>query len=182
MLCPEFNMHRMVKQYTNEYYLVAHNRFRQLSAEGGAKAMQLAAWLDKVEKAWPQLRIESLGENVPEIELGAHLEVSARVFLGGLEPADVTVETLLGRMSADGEIIDFVAVPMESHHDGDAGRYVFQSVVQPTSQSGMYGYGIRVLPRPPYSLSPFLPGLILWAGDNLPQEAESFSAKSGSGA
>jgi glycogen phosphorylase len=181
MLCPEFNMHRMVKQYTNEYYLVAHNRFRQLSAEGGAKAMQLAAWLDKVEKAWPQLRIESLGETVPEIELGAHLEVSARVFLDGLEPADVTVETLLGRMSADGEITDFVAVPMQSHHDGAAGTYVFHSVVQPTSQSGMYGYGIRVLPKPPDSLSPFLPGLILWAGDNLPQKAESFSARSGSG-
>jgi glucan phosphorylase len=43
MLCPEFNMHRMVKQYTNEYYLVAHNRFRELSAQNGAKAMQLAA-------------------------------------------------------------------------------------------------------------------------------------------
>jgi glycogen phosphorylase len=73
MLCPEFNMHRMVKQYTNEYYLVAHNRFRELSAQNGAKAMQLAAWLSKVENAWPRLRIDSVDESAPELELGASL-------------------------------------------------------------------------------------------------------------
>ena len=37
----------MVKQYTNEYYLLAHNRFRELNAENGAKALQLAAWLGR---------------------------------------------------------------------------------------------------------------------------------------
>ena len=104
MLCPEFNMHRMVKQYTNEYYLVAHNRFRDLNAQNGAKAMQLAAWLSKVEKAWPRLRIDSVDESAPELALGARLELSAKVFLDTLTPEDVTVESVMGRVRADGGV------------------------------------------------------------------------------
>ena len=58
-LCPEFNMHTMVKQYTNEYYLVAHNRYEGLRSGEAARAVQLAAWLGRLEKAWPTLRVES---------------------------------------------------------------------------------------------------------------------------
>jgi starch phosphorylase len=163
VLCPEFNMHRMVKQYTNEYYLVAHKRFRDLNAENGFKGVQLAAWLSKMERAWPRLRIDSVEESVPEIELGACLEMSATVFLDTLTPDDVTVESVVGRMSADGEITDFVARPMQSFQQDSPGRFIFHSVVQPTSRSGLYGYAIRLLPKNPHLLSPFLPGLILWA-------------------
>jgi starch phosphorylase len=181
MLCPEFNMHRMVKQYTNEYYLVAHNRFRDLQAENGSKAMQLAAWLSKVGKAWPRLRIDSVDESDSELELGGRLEVSARVFLDTLTPEDVTVQCVVGRVSADGEIIDFVTTSMQSREPGSSSSYVFHAVVQPTARSGMYGYAIRVLPRHAHSLSPFLPGLILWAGNGLSQQANCLAAKSGVG-
>jgi len=37
ILCPEFNMHRMVKQYTNEYYMVAHNRYLDLGRKMGPR-------------------------------------------------------------------------------------------------------------------------------------------------
>jgi len=37
--------------------------------------------------------------------------------------------------------------------------------IQPVAQSGLYGYGyaIRVLPKHSDALTPFVPGLILWA-------------------
>ena len=181
MLCPEFNMHRMVKQYTNEYYLVANNRVRDLQAENGSKAMQLAAWLSKVEKAWPLLRIDSVDESDSELELGGRLEVSASVFLETLTPEDVTVECVVGRVSANGEITDFVSTSMQSREPDSSGSYVFHTVIQPTTRSGMYGYAIRVLPRHAHSLSPFLPGLILWAGNGLSQPANRLAAKSGVG-
>ncbi|MGB9284922.1 MAG: alpha-glucan family phosphorylase [Candidatus Sulfotelmatobacter sp.] len=167
-LCPEFNMHRMVKQYANEYYLVAHDRFHDLSAEKGAQAVLLAAWLGKVQEAWPRLRIESVTDGFSEIELGARLEVSAKVFLDSLTPDDVTVETVLGRLSADGEITDFVTTAMHPCQQNSAGSCNFHSVVQPTVRSGMYGYAIRVLPKHPRLQRPFLPGLILWAASSSP--------------
>jgi starch phosphorylase len=179
MLCPEFNMHRMVKQYTNEYYLVAHNRFRELNAENGGKGIQLAGWLTKVEEAWPRLRIESVDESVPEIELGTRLEVSARVFLDTLTPEDVTVESVMGRLRANGEIVDYVTNPMQSSQQDSNGRYVFGCVVQPTVRSGVYGYAIRVLPKNIYLLNRFLPGLILWAGDSAPGHAHRLATYGG---
>ena len=51
-LCPEFNMHRMVKQYAEAYYLVTHGRYLNLSAEESVRARRLAEWLTKVEAAW----------------------------------------------------------------------------------------------------------------------------------
>jgi glycogen phosphorylase len=175
-LCPEFNMHRMVKQYTNEYYLVAHNRFCDLNAEGGSKGVQLAEWISKIEKAWPRVRIDSVDESVPEIELGGSLEISVTVFLDTLTPEDVTVESVMGRMSSEGEITDFLATPMQSHRQDSPGRYVFQSIVQPAARSGIYGYAVRLLPKRSRLLNPFLPGLILWAEDRSSQRASSLGA------
>ena len=37
-LCPAFNMHRVVKEYASGSYLTAHELFRQLTADGGARA------------------------------------------------------------------------------------------------------------------------------------------------
>ena len=164
-LCPQFNMHRMVKQYTNEYYVTAHKRFGELSADHGRKATQLAAWLSRVAQAWPQMRIESVSGGTAEIELGTGFEVAATVLLGSLTPDDVAVEVVMGRLSADGRLAEFVTSLMQAEGQGQGagGRYVFKSTVQPTAHSGRYGLAVRVLPRHVDAQSRFLPGLILWA-------------------
>jgi starch phosphorylase len=166
ILCPEFNMHRMVKQYTNEYYLAAHHRYLDLRSEGASKAKALTAWLSKVEKAWLRLRVESVEDSVSEIELGGQVQLSARVALDSLTPEDVVVESVIGRVNADGEFTDFAASPMQACGQNSPGSYTFQCAIQPKVGSGLYGYAIRVLPRHPSALSRFLPGLILWAGDS----------------
>ena len=169
VLCPEFNMHRMIKQYTNEYYLVAHNRYCELSAEDGSKAKAFTEWLYRVEAAWPHLRVESVEDSVPEVDLGGQVKLSARVFLDSLTPEDVAVESMMGRVNADGELTDLAATPMRACEQISPGSYPFQCSIQPKARSGLYGYAIRVLPRHRSALSSFLPGLILWAG-NCPAE------------
>jgi starch phosphorylase len=164
-LCPQFNMHRMVKQYANEYYTAAHRSFCDLSAGSGAKAVELAAWHQKVQDAWPRMRIDSVGESTAEIELGSQFEAEARVFLDSLTPDDVAVEVVMGRLNADGELTDFGVVTMQVCGQ-DAGNYVFKSTVQPSARSGKYGYAIRVLPKHAHAQSRLLPGLILWAENN----------------
>jgi len=161
-LCPQFNMHRMVKQYANEYYTAAHRSFCDLSAGSGAKAVELAAWHQKVQDAWPRMRIDSVGESTAEIELGSQFEAEARVFLDSLTPDDVAVEVVMGRLNADGELTDFGVFTMQVCGQ-DAGNYVFKSTVQPSARSGKYGYAIRVLPKHAHAQSRLLPGLILWA-------------------
>ena len=167
-LCPEFNMQRVAMQYAEESYLIAHERFRSLSAANATRGREVAAWLRKVETEWPRLSVESVGEGVSEISLGEEVLVSAKVTLNSLSPDDVEVQVLTGLVGADGGLKDPVVTPMRLSERDAAGTYMFQTVVQPSARSGLHGYAIRLLPKHADSISPFLPGLIKWAQASSP--------------
>jgi starch phosphorylase len=170
-LCPEFNMHRMVKQYADGYYLVAHRRFLNLEAENAAKARQLAAWLSKVETAWPLVRTDSAQNDVSEIRLGDQIVVSARVALNTLAPEDVAIQVVTGWVDAEGEIQNPVVIPMRLVEQDGGGVSLFRAIVTPSIRTGLHGYAIRVLPQHPDLISSFLPGLITWASSARKQAA-----------
>jgi starch phosphorylase len=163
-LCPEFNTHRMVKQYAEAYYLVTHHRYLSLSGEDSSRARRLAEWLTKVETAWPLIHVTPVKHDVSEIRLGDQILVSARVALNHLTPEDVAVQVVSGSIDASGEITNPVTIPMQpSERDGSGGD-LFQAVLKPSTKTGLHGYSIRVLPRHPDLISSFLPGLITWTG------------------
>jgi glycogen phosphorylase len=162
-LCPEFNMHRMVTEYINEYYVRADQRYRSLSHDNAGKTRQFAAWLEQVRATWPLLKVEVVRESVREVSLGNELEVWAHVNLNTLASNDISVELLTGRVDADGEITRPLITPMLPVGKDDRGREIFHVQVSPSAGSGMYGYAIRVLPQHPDCVTPFIPKLILWA-------------------
>jgi glycogen phosphorylase len=164
-LCPEFNMHRMVMQYTDEYYLAAHRRHLRLRADNTARARNLAAWRTRVEAAWPRLQIKSVSNGNGEFNLGNELPVSASVFLDVLTPDDVSVQILSGRVDAHGEIKSPEITPMESCANEDNNCYRFQASLH-TAKSGFFGYALRILPHHPDAVTPFMPLLITWAPDS----------------
>ena len=161
-LCPEFNMHRMVTQYINEYYVAADHRYRSFSNENEVRTRQFSAWLQRVQAAWPLVEVESVCESVCEVSLQNRLELSAQINLNTLTPEDIAVEVVTGRVDADGEIRNARVTAMEPAGKDTSGKYRFHCCVQPMG-SGMYGYAVRVLPRNSDSVSPFIPGLISWA-------------------
>jgi glycogen phosphorylase len=162
-LCPEFNMHRAVMQYSDRYYSTAHRHYLALCELNGSRAKQLAAALCKLQSAWPQLTIEALVDGAPEIGLGEQIQLSARIRLGPLSPDDVLTQALIGRVDSSGEITDPAIIPMHARPQGDLGSYLFEAAVQPSTGSGLYGYAIRVLPRDFEYMSPFWTGLVKWA-------------------
>ena len=162
-LCPEFNMHRMVMQYATEYYLAAHRRSGRLQAENAVLTRHFAAWLARVKAAWPQVSVESSTEDISEIHLGEKLEVSARVSLNGLSPSDVMVHVVTGQVNGDGDMAEITVVAMDPKGRDPSGNELFRAIVQPSSRSGLHGYAIRVVPRNPEAVNPFIPGLIAWA-------------------
>jgi glycogen phosphorylase len=161
-LCPEFNMHRMVKQYAEAYYLVTHKRYLNLSAEESLRAKRLADWLIKVEAAWPSVHVDPVKNDVSEISLGEQILVSARVALNDLTPEDVAVQIVSGSIDASGEITNPGTIPMQPTGKDGSGD-LFQAVWKPSTKTGLHGYAIRVLPRHADLISSFLPGLITWA-------------------
>ncbi|MBZ5687254.1 MAG: alpha-glucan family phosphorylase [Acidobacteriia bacterium] len=161
-LCPEFNMHRMVKQYAEAYYKVTHTRYLTLNGEDSARVRRLSNWLAKVDAAWPALRLDPVPNAVSEIRLGDQIQLSARVTLNDLTPEDVLVQVVAGSIDAAGAIMNPVTISMQpSGRDGSA--EVFQAALRPSTKTGLHGYSIRILPKHPDLISAVLPGLITWA-------------------
>jgi glycogen phosphorylase len=170
-LCPEFNMHRMVMQYASEYYVVAHRRHQRLHAEHAARAKNFAAWQRRMEVTWPRLRMESIPAANSEVAIGEDLIVSAKVFLDSLTPDDVIVQILEGHVDAHGEIQEPVVTQMEPQGRDGSGSVLYRAALH-SDRSGLRGYGIRLLPNHPDAVTPFMPGLILWAGEAIASTPE----------
>jgi starch phosphorylase len=164
-LCPEFNMHRMVMQYADEYYLAAHRRHLRLQADNASHARNFAAWRARVEAAWPRLQLKSVSGSLDEVNLGNEIQISASVFLDSLTPQDVSVQILSGRVDALGEIKNPDITPMDTSENEGAGCCRFHASLR-TAKSGFFGYAIRILPNHPDAVTPFMPLLITWAADS----------------
>ncbi|HKV23003.1 MAG TPA: alpha-glucan family phosphorylase [Candidatus Acidoferrum sp.] len=162
-LGPEFNMHRMVVQYVNNYYVVAHGRFKRLENENAARTRNLAAWLTRVQAAWPGILVESAERSLMEIHMGEQVSVTASVFLNGLSPDDVRMEILTGPLNGDQEMTDITIVPMCACEVDESVNHVFIATLRPSGRSGLHGYAVRILPRHEDILNPFIPGMIAWA-------------------
>ncbi len=165
-LNPEFNMHRMVMQYTDGYYVAAHRRHLRLQADNASRASDLAAWRARVEGAWPRLQIQSVSNGHGEFSLGNEFIVSATVFLDSLTPEDVSVQILSGRVDARGEIKSPEITPMTTCTNEGNGCYRFQASMH-TAKSGFFGYSVRILPHHPDAVTPFIPNLVTWASDSV---------------
>jgi len=79
----------------------------------------------------------------------------------------VKVEIYLGRVDASGEILEAEATRMRPIGPDGEGYYLFEAAAVPCHKSGLHGFTVRVLPHHPDLLTPFLPGLIAWAGPDV---------------
>ncbi len=163
-LCHYFNSHRMAREYTEAFYLIGHNRFLRLSENGAARARLLAAWLDRIQRNWPAVRVDSVAAESPgTLSVGERFRAEARVRLGELTPEDVTVELCLGPLDPAGEITRPVATQMEAAGRDEQGRIIYVADSVACCRSGLHGFTVRVLPFHPDLSVAFLPGLITWA-------------------
>ncbi|HTT62459.1 MAG TPA: alpha-glucan family phosphorylase [Bryobacteraceae bacterium] len=163
-VCHIFNTHRMVREYTERFYLPAFERFTRLEAESAAGSRALAAWMSRVKHEWPQVRVEALEEGPgSQAKVGDLLCVRARLRLGALSPADVTAELYLGALDAAGELLQPATFPMRHTASPGDGAHIFEATGVPCCRSGLQGYTVRVLPHHPDLAARFVPGLISWA-------------------
>jgi glycogen phosphorylase len=141
---------RMVRQYVTDLYAPAARSSRVLAAPSPVPfdgARELAAWKERVTKAWPGVRIEHVEADDGDLSPGGRLIVRASVALGSLRPGDVCIEVVYGRAADSDEIIDPVRSPLRL--DGDVApdgvaRYTGSAEL---GEPGPFGYTVRVLPQ-----------------------------------
>ncbi len=146
-LGPKVLATRMVRDYVRTLYVPAATNARSLNADyTGAAA--LAAWKKKVRAAWPGVRVEHVESSgvgdAPEV--GATLSVRSFVCLGDLEPDDVHVQVVHGKIDSDDRLVDTRVEDLALGESYDGDRYRFDGDVV-LDRSGAFGYTVRVIPR-----------------------------------
>ncbi|MEW2356178.1 alpha-glucan family phosphorylase [Spirillospora sp. NPDC029432] len=148
-LGPKVLATRMLRDYVEEYYVPAAAAARAMAADGYSGARSLAAWKQRVRKAWPGVaveHVESSGEDSPHV--GTRLAVRVMADLGGLDPADVAVEAVYGRVDESDALIDPSYRELAEGGQAGGGRTRYLGEV-PLTRSGSFGYSVRVVPRHP---------------------------------
>ena len=165
-ITPYFSTRRMVREYTERFYLPAARKGHVLSAREFAVARELADWRRRIQARWPQMTITARGPSEGAIVLGEAVEIVAEVHLDGLSPEEVLVELVYGQQreedEADGMAQRWEAVPMELTGEIEAGRYRYRALLRP-QVSGHHVYGVRVVPVHPALPDKFDTRLIRWA-------------------
>ncbi|MCV7175330.1 alpha-glucan family phosphorylase [Mycolicibacterium sphagni] len=160
VLGPKVLASRMVREYTEKYYAPAAQSFCRTSAplDGlpfGA-ARDLASYRLRAKEAWPNIQITDVDSTgLPDTPLlGSELTLTAAVQLAGLQPDEVVVQAVLGRVDAADALQDPLTVAM-AHTGSGAGGIELFTTTTPLPVAGSVGYTVRVLPHHP-----------LLAGDN----------------
>jgi glycogen phosphorylase len=158
----DFSTHRMLKEYSENYYFPALDNHRKLAGADYAPAKDVAAYLAKARKAWPGIAISDLRADAkPIMERGDKVTVSAMVDLGGLEPSEAAVELYHGAVTLQDGIVSPERCEMQAmEKKGKAWQY---SVTVVCDRTGQHGYSVRVMPKHSALVSPYVPGLIKWA-------------------
>jgi len=161
-LVPEFNTARMVREYTEAFYVPAITLSEKLREGNLAEAERLTKWKEKVQLAWPQVAIQSVNVRTKEqLYVGEPLDVEAVVDLGPLSPDDVVVELYHGPAAAGQELPRGEVVPMARISSIDNGLHLYRGAI-PTRDSGSHAFAARVMPHNPSLTHPYETNLVRW--------------------
>ncbi|MEV7925785.1 MULTISPECIES: alpha-glucan family phosphorylase [unclassified Kitasatospora] len=172
-LGPKVLAGRMVREYVERLYTPAALAQRELAAAEHHGALELAAWKAKVREAWPAVRVEHVEADCPDEaqELGSSLALRVQVTLGALEPGDVEVQAVSGRVDETDGISDGCVLALKPVGGSDLdGRTRYEGSLE-LCRTGPFGYTVRVLPAHPRLASPAELGLVA-----LPAESSGMDA------
>ncbi|WP_326767926.1 alpha-glucan family phosphorylase [Streptomyces sp. NBC_01591] len=150
-LGPKVLADRMVGEYVERLYVPAARARRALDP---GTARRLADWKARVRAAWPRVAVDHVEAVAPtaaddSAELGSTLLFRVRVALGALEPDDVEVQAVAGRVDAADGISDAQVFPLKPAGGQDLeGRWLYEGPLA-LDRTGPYGYTVRVLPAHP---------------------------------
>lgn len=165
LLAPRFNTHRMLDEYTRQYYVPAIEASRRRQAHELAEAREVASWLQRVRASWHDVRIRDTSAPQPNHVLaGERVTIHAQAELAALDPDDVRVELVWGSVDEVGTFHESNVTEMAQIGTADDGTVEYMAEIS-TPGSGRLGYTIRILPSHPALLHPLDSGLIRWANE-----------------
>ncbi|NDJ52567.1 MAG: glycosyltransferase family 1 protein [Chloroflexi bacterium] len=168
-LGPVFTMDRVVQDYTRRFYhpaLLAYRRFAEKDQKPG---LDFSKWLTKVKKVWPEVEVGLLvdasngASSNGSRQVGDQMSVEVSVYLGSLEPSDVSVQLFEGGIDFEGLIRNGQPHEMTLVGDGESKGWYTYSVSYECRETGHHGYTARVIPSHDDLDRPLRLNLVTWA-------------------
>jgi starch phosphorylase len=153
-LTPRFSTNRVVREYTERYYLPAAGRYRNRAADKGALGARLLAWERHLSEHWHEARFGALRVMTCE---GRH-RFSVEVYLGRLDPEALRVELFADALNGGAPACQ----PMARGRRLDApdGGHEYTADVPVSRPAG--DYTPRLVPYHPEAAVPLEATEILW--------------------
>jgi starch phosphorylase len=145
-LSARFSSQRMIGEYMSQLYEPAHEGYVAVSRDNFRAARERAQWSRAVEEQWPRVAFVEIGPPPqPSLLSGTVIPLRASLELAGLQPQDVRVEAVVGRVGANGELEETQVLtlpPVEQQ----GSVFVFSKEFVPMA-TGRLGYSVRVSPN-----------------------------------
>lgn len=164
VLSPYFSTHRMLREYTEQYYMPAYNRFQKLTQPDLSQGRQYLEWWQHITREWDQISIKRVEVSSEELKVQEELSVKSWINLGSLTPEEVRVQLYFGRLDTEGYIENGQAVDMEVTNKWEDGTYEF-SVTTAYIESGERGISVRVMPHHENLDGLYQTGMVHWANE-----------------
>ncbi|HDL20652.1 MAG TPA: alpha-glucan family phosphorylase, partial [Nitrospirae bacterium] len=162
-ICPVFNSHRMVFEYTERFYMDAGKRVHMMSDNGFEVAKSIAVFRERLAADWDKIKVENVDSSVGvRILTGENIGINVKVFLGDIVPEDIDVQVYEGSIDSEGEIVEGKASSLNNHRVISDGRYEYSGSFV-CSSSGLQGFTVRIMPKNKNLDNSYIPGLIKWA-------------------
>lgn len=162
LIGPTMSSPRMLVEYSNRFYFPALRNYKNLAKEGFAESKALAAYMGRLRAAWHDVAVVHVESSAkPVMQRGESLTVTACVRLGSLSPEEVQVELYHGSVSNQGEIVEADRTEMRPIGQTEGG-YLFKIGIT-CARTGRQGHTVRILPKHPGLVHPYVPGFIRWA-------------------
>jgi starch phosphorylase len=153
-LTPRFSTNRVVREYTDTFYVPAAASYRARSADKGALGTQLVGWKRDLAQYWSDARFGA----VRPATRGTRHHLSVEVYLGRLDPEAVRVE--LYAEAANGGDPERHAMVRGRKLDGPGRGYEYEVSIPAIRATG--DYTPRLLPYHPAAAVPLEAPEILW--------------------
>ena len=161
-LVPEFNTARMVREYTERFYVPSHKLWHRMVDGDLRGARELWAWKERVRRGWTSVRVDQVAQKAADdVRVGDPVRVTATVELGELSPEDVVVELYYGPTGGGLELDRGEVVRMKVEEQDGAGKYRYGGEI-PTRESGAHAFAVRVMPYNAAMSHPYETSLVRW--------------------
>jgi len=158
-----FGAQRMVKDYTDRFYIPAIEASRRYTADDYKIAKDVARWKVFLNDNWKYVNVDAI--DTPTMEespkVGDKIPVTLKVGLGDISPDDVRVEVISGNLNSLEQMNNYHPVIAQRQSDNGSGQHVYTAEVV-CRESGRFGIAARVLPHNENLVHPWIPKMIKW--------------------